>query len=449
MFSKILIANRGEIALRVLRACREMGIRTVAIHSTADTDAMHVRLADEAVCIGPPSSRDSYLNVPAILSAALITGAEAIHPGYGFLSENADFAETVEAHGLAFIGPTAEHIRMMGDKITAKTTMEALGVPLVPGSDGAIEDLDTAREVAETVGYPVIIKATAGGGGRGMKVAHNESELAEAWRVARTEAQAAFGNGDVYMEKYLDRPRHIELQIIGDNFGNVIHLGERDCSLQRRHQKLLEEAGSPAVTPEQRNQIGETVTRALSKMGYRNAGTLEFLYQDGHFCFIEMNTRLQVEHPVTEMISGIDLVCEQIRVAAGEHLAYRQEDIQLSGHSIECRITAEDPNNFMPSPGTVSVFHAPGGLGVRMDSALYAGYKIPPYYDSMIAKLIVHAPTREGAIARMQRALDECVVDGVKTVIPLHQKILADPEFRKGDYTIHWLENFVAKQNAT
>ncbi|MDF7674166.1 acetyl-CoA carboxylase biotin carboxylase subunit [Acetobacteraceae bacterium ESL0709] len=449
MFTKILIANRGEIALRVLRACREMGIRTVAVHSTADADAMHVRLADEAVCIGPPNSRESYLNVPAILSAALITGAEAIHPGYGFLSENADFAETVAAHGLAFIGPTADHIRMMGDKITAKTTMAALGVPLVPGSDGAVEDLETARAVAAEVGYPVIIKATAGGGGRGMKVAHEESELAEAWRVARTEAQAAFGNGDVYIEKYLDRPRHIELQIIGDHFGNVIHLGERDCSLQRRHQKLLEEAGSPALTAAQRDEIGATVTAALSKMGYRNAGTLEFLYQDGHFCFIEMNTRLQVEHPVTEMISGVDLVREQIRVAAGEKLAYRQEDIHLNGHSIECRITAEDPATFVPNPGTVNVFHAPGGPGVRMDSALYAGYKIPPYYDSMIAKLIVHAPTRPEAIARMQRALEECVVDGVKTVIPLHQKILADPEFQKGDYTIHWLENFVARGNAS
>ena len=448
MFSKILIANRGEIALRVLRACREMGIKTVAVHSTADADAMHVRLADEAVCIGPPSSRDSYLNVAAILSAATITGAEAIHPGYGFLSENAEFAETVEEHGIAFIGPTAEHIRMMGDKITAKTTMEALGVPLVPGSDGALRSLDEAREVAAKVGYPVLIKAAAGGGGRGMKVAQTADELEEAWSVARTEARAAFGNDEVYLEKYLDKPRHIELQIMGDTHGNVVHFGERDCSLQRRHQKLLEEAGSPVITPEQRNEIGKTVTDALSRMGYRNAGTLEFLYQDGQFCFIEMNTRLQVEHPVTEMVCDVDLVREQIRVAAGEKLSYRQDDIVMSGHAIECRINAEDPETFAPNPGTVKVFHAPGGLGVRMDSALFAGYKVPPYYDSMIAKLIVHAPTREQAITRMQRALTECVVEGVKTVIPLHQKILADPEFQRGEYTIHWLENFVAKLQA-
>ncbi|MCX8667382.1 acetyl-CoA carboxylase biotin carboxylase subunit [Acetobacteraceae bacterium B3987] len=448
MFSKILIANRGEIALRVLRACREMGIKTVAVHSTADADAMHVRLADEAVCIGPPSSRDSYLNVAAILSAATITGAEAIHPGYGFLSENAEFAETVEEHGIAFIGPTAEHIRMMGDKITAKTTMEALGVPLVPGSDGALRSLDEAREVAAKVGYPVLIKAAAGGGGRGMKVAQTADELEEAWSVARTEARAAFGNDEVYLEKYLDKPRHIELQIMGDTHGNVVHFGERDCSLQRRHQKLLEEAGSPVITPEQRNEIGKTVTDALSRMGYRNAGTLEFLYQDGQFCFIEMNTRLQVEHPVTEMVCDVDLVREQIRVAAGEKLSYQQDDIVMSGHAIECRINAEDPETFAPNPGTVKVFHAPGGLGVRMDSALFAGYKVPPYYDSMIAKLIVHAPTREQAITRMQRALTECVVEGVKTVIPLHQKILADPEFQKGEYTIHWLENFVAKLQA-
>ncbi|MCX5619509.1 acetyl-CoA carboxylase biotin carboxylase subunit [Bombella pollinis] len=445
MFSKILIANRGEIALRVLRACREMGIKTVAVHSTADADAMHVRLADEAVCIGPPSSRDSYLNVAAILSAATITGAEAIHPGYGFLSENAEFAETVEEHGIAFIGPTAEHIRMMGDKITAKTTMEALGVPLVPGSDGALASLEEAREVAERVGYPVLIKAAAGGGGRGMKVAQTADEIEEAWSVARTEARAAFGNDEVYLEKYLDKPRHIELQIMGDTHGNVVHFGERDCSLQRRHQKLLEEAGSPVITPEQRNEIGKTVTDALSRMGYRNAGTLEFLYQDGQFCFIEMNTRLQVEHPVTEMVCDVDLVREQIRVAAGEKLGYRQEDIVMSGHAIECRINAEDPMSFVPNPGKVKVFHAPGGLGVRMDSAIFSGYKVPPYYDSMIAKLIVHAPTREQAIARMKRALTECVVEGVKTVIPLHQKILADPEFQKGDYTIHWLENFVDK----
>ena len=445
MFSKILIANRGEIALRILRACRELGIKTVAVHSTADEDAMHVRLADEAVCIGPPASRDSYLNVAAILSAATITGAEAIHPGYGFLSENADFAETVEAHGLTFIGPTAEHIRMMGDKITAKTTMQMLGVPLVPGSDGELTSLEQAREVADKVGYPVLIKAAAGGGGRGMKVAQTAGDLEDAWKMARAEARAAFGNDAVYLEKYMDRPRHIELQILGDNYGNVVHFGERDCSLQRRHQKLLEEAGSPALTAEQRDAIGQTATQALSKMGYRNAGTLEFLYQDGQFCFIEMNTRLQVEHPVTEMVCDVDLVREQIRLAAGEQLGYTQKDISFSGHAIECRINAEDPDSFTPCAGTVAVYHPPGGLGVRVDSALYTGYRVPPFYDSMIAKLIVHAPTREQAIARMQRALDEFVVEGIKTVIPLHRRILEDPEFQKGDYTIHWLEQFTAK----
>ncbi|POF61289.1 acetyl-CoA carboxylase biotin carboxylase subunit [Novacetimonas maltaceti] len=448
MFSKILIANRGEIALRILRACRELGIPTVAVHSTADSDAMHVRLADEAVCIGPPASRDSYLNVAAILSAATITGADAIHPGYGFLSENADFAETVEAHGLTFIGPTADHIRMMGDKITAKTTMRALGVPLVPGSDGALENLEQARAVADRVGYPVLIKAAAGGGGRGMKVAATADDLEEAWSVARTEARAAFGNDEVYLEKYLDRPRHIELQIMADTHGNVVHFGERDCSLQRRHQKLLEEAGSPALDAKQRDEIGEIATSALKKLGYRNAGTLEFLYQDGQFCFIEMNTRLQVEHPVTEMVCDVDLVREQIRIAAGEPLGYDQKDIHFSGHAIECRINAEDPRTFMPTPGTISVFHPPGGLGVRVDSALYAGYRVPPYYDSMIAKLIVRAPTRLEAIQRMRRALDEFVIEGVKTVIPLHLKILDDPQFRSGDYTIHWLEKFVAALNA-
>jgi acetyl-CoA carboxylase biotin carboxylase subunit len=444
MFDKILIANRGEIALRVLRACRELGIRTVAVHSTADAEAMHVRLADESVCIGPPASRDSYLNIPAILTAAHICGADAIHPGYGFLSENAGFAEAVEAHGLTFIGPTADHIRMMGDKITAKDAMRRLGVPLVPGSDGALASLDEARTVAAQIGYPVLIKAAAGGGGRGMKVALDESEIEEAWRVARTEAKAAFGNDEVYLEKYLDRPRHIELQIMADTHGEVVHFGERDCSLQRRHQKLLEEAGSPALTVEARNAIGETATRALKQLGYRNAGTLEFLYQDGQFCFIEMNTRLQVEHPVTEMVCNVDLVREQIRIAAGQKLGYTQADIRFEGHAIECRINAEDPETFMPTPGRVTMFHAPGGLGVRIDSALYAGYVVPPYYDSMVAKLIVHAPTRPEAIARMQRALDEFVVTGIKTVIPLHQRILADPGFRSGEYTIHWLEKFVA-----
>ncbi len=444
MFDKILIANRGEIALRILRACRELGIRTVAVHSTADADSMHVRLADESVCIGPPASRDSYLNVAAILTAATITGADAIHPGYGFLSENADFAETVEAHGLTFIGPSPAHIRMMGDKITAKAAMRSLGVPLVPGSDGALPDLETAREVAAGVGYPVLIKAAAGGGGRGMKVAESEAELEEAWRIARTEARAAFGNDEVYLEKYLDKPRHIELQILADMHGAVVHLGERDCSLQRRHQKLLEEAGSPALSPAERDAIGETATAALRTLGYRNAGTLEFLYQDGQFAFIEMNTRLQVEHPVTEMVCDIDLVREQIRIAAGAPLGYGQADIRFSGHAIECRINAEDPETFMPTPGRVEMFHPPGGLGVRIDSALYAGYVVPPYYDSMVAKLIVHAPTRAQAISRMERALDEFVITGIRTVIPLHKRILADPGFRSGEYTIHWLEKFVA-----
>lgn len=444
-FQKILIANRGEIALRIQRACRELGIPTVAVHSTADAQAMHVRLADESVCIGPPSARDSYLNVAAILSAAAVTGADAIHPGYGFLSENANFAEMVEAHGLTFIGPTSAHIRMMGDKITAKTAMASLGVPLVPGSDGEVKTLEEAREVAERIKYPVLIKAAAGGGGRGMKVAHTAADLEEAWVVARTEARTAFGNDAVYMEKYLDRPRHIELQVIADAHGNVVHFGERDCSLQRRHQKLLEEAGSPVLTAAERDALGATVTAGLSKLGYRNAGTLEFLYQDGQFSFIEMNTRLQVEHPVTEMVCGVDLVREQIRIAAGEPLGYTQADVTFTGHAIECRITAEDSETFMPTPGLVSVFHAPGGLGVRVDSALYAGYVVPPYYDSLVAKLIVHAPTRPEAIARMRRALAEFAVVGIKTTIPLHQRIVEDPEFQAGDYTIHWLENFVER----
>ncbi|MBU6419861.1 MAG: acetyl-CoA carboxylase biotin carboxylase subunit [Proteobacteria bacterium] len=445
MFKKILIANRGEIALRVLRACREMGIASVAVHSTADAEAMHVRLADESVCIGPALARDSYLNMPAIISAALITGAEAIHPGYGFLSENAKFAEMVEAHGLVFIGPTAEHIRMMGDKITAKTTMASLGVPLVPGSPGELASLDDAYEVAERIKYPVLIKAAAGGGGRGMKVARSREDLDSAWREARAEALAAFGNNAVYMEKYLDKPRHIELQILADNHGEVVHIGERDCSLQRRHQKVLEEAGSPVISTTARDALGKTATDALKKFGYRNAGTLEFLYQDGQFAFIEMNTRLQVEHPVSEMISGLDLVREQIRIAAGAPLGYTQKDIHFSGHAIECRITAEDPENFTPSPGTVEVFHQPGGLGVRVDSALYAGYRVPPHYDSLIAKLITYGKTRDEAISRMRRALMEFVVIGVKTTIPLHQRILENPEFQSGEYTIHWLERFVAQ----
>ncbi len=444
MFSKILIANRGEIALRVLRACAEMGIATVAVHSTADAEAMHVRLADESMCIGPASARDSYLNMPAILSAALITGAEAIHPGYGFLSENADFAEMVEAHGLTFIGPTAAQIRTMGDKITAKSTMAALGVPLVPGSAGEVPDIAAAIEVAQAIRYPVLIKAAAGGGGRGMKVAYDEAGLEEAFSLARAEAAAAFGNNAVYIEKYLDRPRHVELQVLGDHFGTVVHLGERDCSLQRRHQKLLEEAGSPGITAHERADLGRIATQALEKFGYRNAGTLEFLYQDGQFAFIEMNTRLQVEHPVSEMVSGVDLVREQIRIASGERLGYTQNDIQLSGHAIECRITAEDPDNFAPSPGLVSMYHAPGGLGVRIDSALYAGYRVPPHYDSLIAKLVVHGRTRPEAIARMRRALDEFVVAGIKTTLPLHRRIMQDPKFIEGDYDIHWLERFVS-----
>jgi acetyl-CoA carboxylase biotin carboxylase subunit len=448
MFKKILIANRGEIALRIQRAARELGIATVAVHSTADTDAMHVRLADESVCIGPPPARESYLNMPALISAALVTGAEAIHPGYGFLSENAHFAEMVEAHNITFIGPTAAHIRMMGDKITAKTTMLALGVPLVPGSPGEIATFEEARDIAARIKYPVLIKAAAGGGGRGMKVARSESELEAAFHEARAEAGAAFGNNAVYMEKYLDRPRHIELQVLADNHGAVVHVGERDCSLQRRHQKLLEEAGSPALNPAQRDALGATVTRALKQIGYRNAGTLEFLYQDVQFAFIEMNTRLQVEHPVSEMISGLDLVREQLRIAAGEPLGYGQESIHLSGHAIECRITAEDPETFAPSPGRVEMFHQPGGLGIRVDSALYAGYRVPPHYDSLIAKLITHGHDRAEAIARMRRALREFVITGIKTTIPLHEKILADPEFQAGDYTIHWLEKFVAAQQS-
>ncbi len=444
MFHKVLIANRGEIALRIQRACRELGIPTVAVHSTADTDAMHVRLADESVCIGPPNARDSYLHIPAILSAAAVTGADAIHPGYGFLSENADFAEMVEAHGITFIGPSPAHIRMMGDKIAAKTAMASIGVPLVSGSAGALVDLDEARIVAAKVGYPVLIKAAAGGGGRGMKVAATADELEDAWTVARTEARTAFGDDTVYLEKYLDRPRHIELQVMADSHGNVVHFGERDCSLQRRHQKVLEEAGSPALTPAERDSIGAIVTDGLKQLGYRNAGTLEFLYQDGQFAFIEMNTRLQVEHPVTEMVCNVDLVREQIRIAAGAALGYTQDDIVFGGHAIECRINAEDPETFMPTPGRVDLFHAPGGLGVRVDSALYAGYVVPPYYDSMVAKLIVHAPDRPQAIARMRRALGEFAIQGIKTTLPLHRRIIEAPEFKAGDYTIHWLEQFVA-----
>ena len=445
--TKVLIANRGEIALRIHRACHEMGIKTVAVHSTADADAMHVRLADEAVCIGPPAAVDSYLNIPNIISAAEITHADAIHPGYGFLSENARFAEIVESHGIIWIGPKPEHIVTMGDKIEAKRTAAALGLPLVPGSDGPISDLAEAKVIAAAAGYPVIIKAASGGGGRGMKVCTDESQLETLMMQAGREAKAAFGDATVYLEKYLGDPRHIEFQVFGDGRGNAIHLGERDCSLQRRHQKVLEEAPSPVISAAQRAEMGGIVAKAMADMGYRGAGTIEFLYEDGEFYFIEMNTRLQVEHPVTEAITGLDLVREQIRIADGKALTLRQEDVVFRGHAIECRINAEDPRTFMPSPGLVKGYHAPGGMNVRVDSGLYAGYRIPPYYDSMIAKLIVYGTTRDGALRRLRRALEEFVVEGVKTTIPLHQALLDDPEFQRGDYTIKWLEEWLARQD--
>jgi acetyl-CoA carboxylase, biotin carboxylase subunit len=444
---KILIANRGEIALRIHRAAHEMGIKTVAVHSTADADAMHVRLADEAVCIGPPPATDSYLNIPNIISAAEIAHADAIHPGYGFLSENAKFAEIVEAHNLVWIGPKPEHIRTMGDKVEAKRTAGALGLPLVPGSDGAIEDVAEARRLAAQIGYPVIIKAASGGGGRGMKVCQSEDQLETLMSQAGSEAKAAFGDATVYLEKYLGNPRHIEFQVFGDGNGNAIHLGERDCSLQRRHQKVLEEAPSPVISPEQRAEMGGIVARAMAEMGYRGAGTIEFLYEDGNFYFIEMNTRLQVEHPVTEMITGLDLVREQIRVAEGKGLTLRQQDVQFRGHAIEVRINAEDPATFAPSPGLVKHFHAPGGMNVRVDSGLYAGYRVPPYYDSMIAKLIVTGTSRAGALRRLRRALSEFVIDGVKTTIPLHQAVIEDPDFQAGQYTIKWLEKWLARES--
>ena len=443
---KLLIANRGEIALRIHRACHEMGIKTVAVHSTADADAMHVRLADEAICIGPPAAKDSYLNVAAIISAAEISGADAIHPGYGFLSENAQFAEIVEAHNLAFVGPKPEHIRIMGDKVEAKRTAGALGLPLVPGSDGALSSVDEAKAVAAKIGYPVLIKAASGGGGRGMKVVPSEDLLETSMKQAGNEAKAAFGDDTVYMEKYLGNPRHIEFQVFGDGDGNAIHLGERDCSLQRRHQKVLEEAPSPVLSTAERDKMGEVVRKAMADMGYRGAGTIEFLWEDGEFYFIEMNTRLQVEHPVTEMITGIDLVREQIRVAEGKPLSVEQADIEFKGHAIECRINAEDPRTFAPSPGTVTSYHVPGGMHVRVDSGLYQGYRVPPYYDSMIGKLIVYGRTREGCIMRLRRALEEYVIEGMKTTIPLHQKLLTDPDFLNGDYTIKWLEEWLARE---
>jgi acetyl-CoA carboxylase, biotin carboxylase subunit len=444
---KVLIANRGEIALRIHRACHEMGIKTVAVHSTADAEAMHVRLADETVCIGPPPASDSYLSIPNIISAAEISHADAIHPGYGFLSENARFAEIVEAHNIVWIGPKPEHIRVMGDKVEAKRTAAKLGLPLVPGSDGPVEGADEARKVAAETGYPLLVKAASGGGGRGMKIVRSEDELESQISQARSEAKAAFGDDTVYIEKYLDDPRHIEFQIFGDGSGNAIHLGERDCSLQRRHQKVLEEAPSPAITNEQREAMGGLVAKAMADMGYRGAGTIEFLYENNEFYFIEMNTRLQVEHPVTEAITGLDLVREQIRIAEGHPLTLRQIDVQLRGHSIECRINAEDPRTFAPSPGLVKQFHAPGGMNVRVDSGLYAGYRIPPYYDSMIAKLIVYGTTRQGAMRRLRRALEEFVIEGVKTTIPLHQALLEDPEFQRGEYTIKWLEEWLSRDN--
>ncbi len=446
MFKKILIANRGEIALRIIRACREMNIQTVVVHSTADANAMAVRLADESVCIGPPSARDSYLNIPAILSAATVTGADAIHPGYGFLSENEQFAQMVIDHGFAFIGPKPEHIRTMGDKVMAKKTVMALGLPVVPGSDGAVEDLESGLAAAKKAGFPVLIKAASGGGGKGMKVVRNAEAFAEAYATARSEAKANFGDDTVYFEKYLERPKHIEIQIFGDMHGNAIHLGERDCSTQRRHQKLVEEAPSPVLTEDQRNHIGTLAAETIRKMGYVGAGTIEFLFQDDEFYFMEMNTRIQVEHPVTEMITGIDLIAEQILVAAGEPLSVNKEKIRFRGHAMEVRINAEDPDTFVPSPGEITQFHAPGGLGVRFDSAIYGGYRIPPYYDSMVGKLIVHGRTREECIRRMRRALTETVVEGVKTTLPLHRWIMEQPEFLSGEYSIHWLEKKFAER---
>jgi len=443
MFDKLLIANRGEIALRVLRACKELGIATVAVHSTADEDAMHVKLADETVCIGPPRAADSYLNIPQIVAACEITNADAVHPGYGFLSENARFAEILEEHKITFVGPTSEHIRTMGDKIKAKETAKALGIPVVPGSEGALGDDEECKRIANDIGYPVLVKAAAGGGGRGMKVAKTEADLSTALSTARSESKSAFGDDTLYMEKYLGQPRHIEVQVMGDGQGNACHLGERDCSLQRRHQKVWEEAPSPALNDEQRAEIGFTVAQAMQKMKYRGAGTVEFLYENGGFYFIEMNTRLQVEHPVTEMITGIDLVVEQLRVASGAKLSFTQEEVTFEGHAIECRVNAEHPRTFTPSPGEITQFHPPGGLGVRVDSGAYAGYIIPPYYDSLIGKLIVHARTRNECLMRLRRALSEFVVDGIDTTIPLFSSLISEQDIVNGDYDIHWLENFL------
>lgn len=448
MFKKILIANRGEIALRIIRACREMGIQSVAVHSTADASSMAVRLADESVCIGPPQGKDSYLNIPSILTAAAVTGAEAIHPGYGFLSENAEFARMVEEHGFAFIGPNPEHIDKMGDKVTAKKTVMELGLPVVPGSPGAVESVEEGLKICNDAGYPVIIKAASGGGGKGMQVVRSDDEFQEAFTTARREAAANFGDDTVYIEKYLEKPRHIEIQVFGDTHGNGIHLGERDCSIQRRHQKLVEEAPSPTLTEEERAYIGGLSADVIRKMGYRGAGTIEYLYENGEFFFMEMNTRIQVEHPVTEMITGIDLIAEQIRIAAGLPLTLNKENIKLRGHAIEIRINAEDPDTFIPSPGKIKTFHAPGGLGVRFDSAIYGGYSIPPYYDSMIGKLIVHGRDREEAMKRMRRAIVETVVEGVKTTLPLHDWIFSQEAFISGDYDIHWLEKKLAEKNA-
>ena len=448
MFNKILIANRGEIALRVIRACREMGIKSVAVHSTADSDAMHVRMADESVCIGPAAGTASYLSMPAIIAACEITGAEAIHPGYGFLSENAKFVQIVEDHSLVFIGPTAEHIRIMGDKITAKYTMKDLGVPCVPGSEGGVSDVNTAKKISTEIGYPVIIKATAGGGGRGMKVAKTEGEMEHAFMTARAEGKAAFGNDEVYIEKYLTTPRHIEIQVFGDGKGTAVHLGERDCSLQRRHQKVFEEAPGPCITPEEREKIGKICADAVAKINYIGAGTIEFLYENGEFYFIEMNTRLQVEHPVTESIFGVDLVREQIRVASGLDMSFGQKDLTINGHAIEVRINAEKLPNFAPCPGEIIAYHAPGGLGVRMDSAIYDGYSIPPYYDSLIGKLIVHGRDRKEALARLYGALSEIIIDGIDTTIPLFDALLREEDINNGSYNIHWLEQWLEKNLA-